>query len=51
MGDIIGLVDDGSVRAVVGSTPAFDQIPEAIDSMARRQTTGRTVVLVDPEAT
>lgn len=44
---IIDLVRDGSVRAVVGSTPSFLELPQAITAMAERATTGRVIVLVD----
>ena len=50
MGEIVDLVDRGAVRAVVGRVVGFDEIPAAITAMAERRTTGRTVVLVDPEA-
>ena len=42
--EIVELVRNGSVRAVVGQTVPFDELPAAIDAMARRATTGRTVV-------
>jgi NADPH2:quinone reductase len=44
--EILGLVRAGAVRAVVGQTVPFDELPAAIDAMANRGTTGRTVVLV-----
>ncbi len=47
MREIVGLVDHGAVKAVVGRTVTFDEIPAAIDAMARRQTVGRTVALLD----
>lgn len=43
-GEIVELVLGGSVRAVVGQTVPFDELPTAIDAMARRATTGRTIV-------
>ncbi len=50
MTDVIRLVRDGAVRPVVGKVVGFDEIPAAIEAMADRRTTGRTVVVVDPEA-
>jgi NADPH2:quinone reductase len=47
MREILDLVAQGKVRAVVGNVVAFDDIPAAITAMAERRTTGRTVVLVD----
>ena len=46
-GSIIDLVRDGSVHAVVGSTPTFLDLPQAITAMAERSTTGRVIVLID----
>jgi NADPH:quinone reductase-like Zn-dependent oxidoreductase len=43
---IIQLVLERKVRAVVGSVVEFEQIPAAIDAMAHRRTTGRTIVMV-----
>jgi hypothetical protein len=34
------------VRAVVGRTVPFDDLPAAVEAMAKRETVGRTVVLV-----
>ncbi|HEX4776522.1 MAG TPA: zinc-binding dehydrogenase [Acidimicrobiia bacterium] len=50
MRDVVGLARDGSVRPVVGAVVGFDEIPAAIETMAARGTTGRTIVLVDPDA-
>lgn len=47
MGEIVDLVERGEVRAVVGDVVSFDDIPTAITAMADRQTTGRTVVMID----
>ena len=47
MSEIIDLHSSGAIRAVVGSTVGFDEIPAAIDAMARRATVGRTIVMVD----
>ena len=50
MGEIVRLVAEGSVRAVVGDVVAFDDVPQAITALANRETTGRTIVIVDPAA-
>ncbi|MDZ7733924.1 MAG: zinc-binding dehydrogenase [Acidimicrobiia bacterium] len=50
MDEVVDLVDRGSVRAVVGRVAGFEEIPDAITAMANRETTGRTIVLVDPDA-
>ena len=47
MREIVALVEQGVVRAVVGDVVGFDEIPRAITAMADRLTTGRTVVLLD----
>ncbi len=47
MREIVDLYSSGAIRAVVGSTVGFDQIPEAITAMAKRETIGRTIVMVD----
>jgi NADPH2:quinone reductase len=46
--EILDLVDAGAIRPVVGATPSFGELPAAIEAMAARQTTGRTVVMLDP---
>ena len=43
---VVDLVVAGKVRPVVGSVVDFEEIPVAIDAMARRQTTGRTIAMV-----
>ena len=48
MGEILDLVERGEVRAVVGDVASFGDIPTAITAMADRQTTGRTIVMIDP---
>ncbi len=45
MGEIVELVLAGALKPVIGRVVGFDEIPEAIDAMARRQTVGRTVAL------
>jgi len=47
MREIVEQVERGQLHAVVGDVVAFEDIPVAITAMAERQTTGRTVVLVD----
>ncbi len=44
--DIVELVKAGAVRAVVGSTPAFDDLPAAMEALGSRGTTGRVIVMV-----
>ncbi len=46
MREVVGLVEQGAVHAVVGDVIGFDDIPRAITAMADRRTTGRTVVLM-----
>jgi len=43
---IIELVRSGAVRAVVGSTPSFAELPAAMAAMADRATIGRVIVTV-----
>jgi NADPH2:quinone reductase len=45
--DVVDRVRAGRIRAVVGTTVAFEEIPAAITAMADRATVGRTVVLLD----
>jgi NADPH:quinone reductase len=47
---VLDLVADGTLRPVVGREVAFDALPGALQSMAERQTMGRTVALVGPSA-
>jgi NADPH2:quinone reductase len=47
MGEIISLVDAKRARAVVGRVVDFEDIPSAIDAMARRETVGRTIALLE----
>ena len=46
MGEILTLVLAGKVKPVVGQVIGFEEIPSAIDAMARRETLGRTVALI-----
>jgi NADPH2:quinone reductase len=47
MRDIVDLVVQQQVRAVLGDVVGFDDIPQAITAMAERRTTGRTIVLLE----
>ena len=42
--EVIGLVLDGKLKPVIGEEVEFDELPAALQRMADRQTTGRTVV-------
>jgi NADPH2:quinone reductase len=44
--EVVDLVRAGRVRPVIGSVIGFDEVPAAIDAMAKRRTTGRTIALV-----
>jgi NADPH:quinone reductase-like Zn-dependent oxidoreductase len=44
--EIVELVRKQAVRPVVGRTVAFDQLPAAVEALAARATTGRTVILM-----
>jgi NADPH2:quinone reductase len=46
MDEIISRVLSKKVRPVVGSVVDFEEIPAAIDAMARRDTVGRTVAMI-----
>jgi NADPH2:quinone reductase len=46
---VVERVRAGRIRAVVGRTVGFEEIPAAITAMAERATTGRTVVML-PDA-
>jgi NADPH2:quinone reductase len=46
MQEIVALVEQGAVRAVVGEVIGFEDIPRAMTAMADRRTTGRTVVVM-----
>jgi NADPH2:quinone reductase len=47
MHEIVELVLTGKIKPVVGETIAFGDIPVAIEAMANRQTTGRTIVILE----
>ena len=42
---LISLFESGAIRPVIGSRIPFESIPAGLDALARRATTGRTVVL------
>jgi NADPH2:quinone reductase len=44
--EVLELVRRGDVRPVIGRTVAFEELPAAVEAMAHRDTTGRTIVLV-----
>jgi NADPH2:quinone reductase len=48
MREIVGLVETGAVKPLVGQVVAFDELPAAVEAFANRETTGRTIVMVDP---
>ncbi len=47
MREILDAVRSGGVRPVVGATPSFEELPQAITAMADRATVGRVVIIVD----
>jgi len=47
MRDIVELVGTGAVHPVVGEVVGFEDLPAAVEALADRRTTGRTIVLVD----
>jgi NADPH2:quinone reductase len=47
MHDIVELVEAGAVKPVVGQVVEFADLPAAMEAMADRRTTGRTIVMVD----
>ena len=47
MAKIVELVRSGAVKPLIGSTVGFDDLPNLINDMAHRRTTGRAIVLVD----
>jgi NADPH:quinone reductase-like Zn-dependent oxidoreductase len=49
MREIVGLVETGAVRPVVGEVVRFEDLPAAITAMADRATTGRVIALLDDE--
>jgi NADPH2:quinone reductase len=47
MRDIVSLVLERKIKPVIGQTIAFEDIPVAIEAMEKRQTVGRTIVMVE----
>ena len=47
MRDIVDLVLAGEIKPVIGETITFEDIPVAIEAMANRRTTGRTIVMLE----
>jgi len=47
MREIVTLVLTKKIKPVVGQVIGFDEIPSAIDAMARRETTSRTVAILE----
>jgi NADPH2:quinone reductase len=43
--DIVDKVRAGRIRPVIGQTVPFEELPKAMDDMANRRTTGRTIIL------
>jgi NADPH2:quinone reductase len=46
MDEIISLVRSKRVKPVIGRVVGFEEIPSAIDAMARRETVGRTIAMI-----
>ena len=44
MREVVSLVEAKKVKAVVGKVIGFEEVPAAIEAMARRETIGRTIV-------
>jgi NADPH2:quinone reductase len=44
--EIVSLVEQGAVKPVIGDVVDFDALPAAMEAMANRQSTGRTIVMV-----
>ncbi len=42
--EIADLIDDGTLRPVVGNTFSFDETPDALESIAKRGVNGKTVI-------
>ncbi|MGN6694802.1 MAG: quinone oxidoreductase family protein [Aquihabitans sp.] len=47
MHEVVGLVEQGAVRPVVGDVVRFEDLPAAITAMADRRTTGRVIAMVE----
>lgn len=50
MREIVALVRNGEVRPVVGRVADFESVPDAVAALANRETTGRTIIMVDAGA-
>jgi NADPH2:quinone reductase len=46
MSKIVDLVIDREVHPVIGAELAFDDVPAAIEALANRETTGRTIITI-----
>jgi NADPH:quinone reductase len=46
MRDVVALVRAGKVKPVIGKVVGFDDIPAAMEAMARRETMGRTIAML-----
>jgi NADPH2:quinone reductase len=44
--EIVALVEQGAIKPVIGDVVDFDALPAAMEAMANRQSTGRTIVMV-----
>jgi NADPH2:quinone reductase len=44
--EIVALVEQGAIKPVIGDVVDFDALPAAVEAMANRQSTGRTIVMV-----
>jgi D-arabinose 1-dehydrogenase-like Zn-dependent alcohol dehydrogenase len=44
--EILALVRAKKIKAIVGKTVPFTELPAAIDAMGKRQTIGRVVVML-----
>ena len=45
--EVVAQVEAGKIKPVIGRVAKFESIPAEIDAMARRETTGRTIVTFD----
>jgi NADPH:quinone reductase len=50
MHEILEAVRSGAVRPVVGATPSFEQLPQAITALADRASVGRVIVMTENQA-
>ena len=46
MDEIISLVRSERIKPVIGRVVDFEDIPSAVDAMARRETVGRTIAMI-----